>query len=382
MDLTTLLKDSGLLEGNRVWIAVFLVIFSALLFDFIQKRILRHLHGKAITTDNTWDDAMLDALRKPLSLLIWTLGITFAVQIMAQNTPIFMMALPVRDVGVIASITWFLVGFVKRAQKNIVDKNEKLGKPIDVTTVDAIGKLVRISIVITALLVILQTLGFSVSGVLAFGGIGGIAVGFAAKDLLSNFFGGLYIFLDRPFAVGDWIRSPDRDIEGFVEEIGWRLTRIRTFDKRPLYVPNSMFNTIALENPSRMSNRRIYETIGIRYDDAGKMSVILKDTENMLKTHPEIDQNQLLMVNFNSYGPSSLDFIVYTFTRTTVWTEYNKVKEDILLKIYDIIISHDAQVAFPTSTIHIPEGLDVKSKKTNEKEAAFKDAAETDTEKK
>ena len=91
---------------------------------------------------------------------------------------------------------------------------------------------------------------------------------FAAKDLLANFFGGLTIYLDRPFAVGDWIRSPDREIEGTVERIGWRLTLIRTFDKRPLYIPNAVFTTIAVENPSRMHNRRIYETIGIRYDDA------------------------------------------------------------------------------------------------------------------
>ena len=115
---------------------------------------------------------------------------------------------------------------------------------------------------------ILQSLGVSVSGLLAFGGIGGIAVGFAARDLLANFLGGLSIYLDRPFTVGDWIRSPDREIEGTVEEIGWRMTRIRTFDQRPLYVPNSIFASVALENPSRMNNRRIYETLGIRYEDA------------------------------------------------------------------------------------------------------------------
>ena len=83
------------------------------------------------------------------------------------------------------------------------------------------------------------------------------------------------IYLDRPFKVGDWIRSPDRDIEGTVVKIGWRLTEIRTFDQRPLYVPNSMFSTIALQNPSRMLNRRIFETIGIRYDDIHQMEAIV-----------------------------------------------------------------------------------------------------------
>ena len=118
------------------------------------------------------------------------------------------------------------------------------GDDIDETTVDAVAKLLRISVIITGVLVALQSLGYSISGVLAFGGVGGIAVGFAARDLLANFFGGLMIYMDRPFNVGEWIRSPDKEIEGTVEKIGWRLTTIRTFDKRPLYVPNSLFNNL------------------------------------------------------------------------------------------------------------------------------------------
>ncbi|MFQ5717824.1 MAG: mechanosensitive ion channel family protein, partial [Nitrospinales bacterium] len=194
-----------------------------------------------------------------------------------------------------------------------------------------------------------------ISGVLAFGGIGGIAVGFAAKDLLANFFGGLMIYLDRPFAVGDWIRSPDREIEGTVEHIGWRITRIRTFDKRPLYVPNLVFSSIAVENPQRMQNRRIYETIGIRYQDAPKMDAIVHRVKEMLLNHPEIDSNKTLIVNFNSFAPSSLDFFVYTFTKTTDWVYFHEVKQDVLLKILKIVEGEGAETAFPTSTIHLAE---------------------------
>ena len=129
----------------------------------------------------------------------------------------------------------------------------------------------------------MQLLGFSIAGILTFGGVGGIAVGFAAQDLLSNFFGWLGIYLDRPFAVGDWIRSPDREIEGTVEEIGWRVTRIRTFDNRPLYVPNSAFTNIS---PSRIQQGcligRIYETIGVRYDDAGSLEQTLCRRSNRI----------------------------------------------------------------------------------------------------
>lgn len=161
------------------------------------------------------------------------------------------------------------------------------------------------------------------------------------------------IYLDRPFKVGDWVRSNDKDIEGTVENIGWRLTCIRTFDKRPLYVPNSVFTTIGIENPSRMTNRRIYETMGIRYDDIGKMAVIVEQVKTMLLNHPEIDTEKTLIVNFNSFASSSVDFFVYTFTKTTEWVRFHEIKQDVLLKIVDIVLSNGAEFAFPTSTLHL-----------------------------
>ncbi|KAA3632535.1 MAG: mechanosensitive ion channel family protein, partial [Proteobacteria bacterium] len=248
---------------------------------------------------------------------------------------------------------WFLIRFIRRAESGIVENRESKGESVDRTAVDAVAKLLRLSVVITATLVTLQTLGFSIAGVLTFGGVGGIAVGFAAKDLLSNFFGGLTVYLDRPFSVGDWIRSPDRSIEGTVEHIGWRVTRIRTFDSRPLYVPNATFTNIALENPSRMENRRIFETVGIRYDDAGKMRDIVEDVTKMLKAHEGIDQSRTLMVNFDAFASSSLDFFIYCFTQTTNWTHYHAVKQDVLLRVLDIVERHGAECAFPTSTVHV-----------------------------
>lgn len=345
-------------SGTNRWVAqIFIIVFVALCIDLLQRRLLVKLRPKLKQTDNPWDDALVTALIRPLSLLIWVTGITFAVDVVKieADAAIFSAAEPVRKVGILVAIAWFLVRLTHNVQQSIVQLGMQSGEPYDRTTVDAIAKLIRASIFITAALVILQTLGFSISGVLAFGGIGGIAIGFAAKDLLANFFGGLMIYLDRPFSVGDWIRSPDRDIEGTVENIGWRLTTIRTFSKRPLYLPNSTFASIAVENPSRMSNRRIYETIGLRYEDAGKIVVILKDIETMLREHDEIDTSQTLMVNFNSFAASSLEFFIYTFTKTTDWISFHRIKQDILLKIEAIVSRHGAEFAFPTSTVHLPE---------------------------
>ena len=341
---------------SNIWVVqVFIVVLAVLLANFFQKRLLRRLHQHLLATNKIWDDAVVGAMRRPLNLLVWIVGIAFAAQIVQQQTDavIFDAIKPIRDVGVIACLTWFLIRMTRRVESNVIEKGRARGEEPDITTVDAIGKLVRLSFLITAILVTLQTMGYSISGVLAFGGIGGIAVGFAAKDLLANFFGGLMIYLDRPFAVGDWVRSPDREIEGTVEQIGWRLTIIRTFDKRPLYVPNAAFANIAVENPSRMSNRRIYETIGIRYEDIDKMDVIVSEVKAMLEQHPEIDTSLTLMVNFNSFATSSLDFFVYTFTKTTNWARFHEIKQDVLLQISRIIASHHAEIAFPTSTIHL-----------------------------
>ncbi|MGD8640535.1 MAG: mechanosensitive ion channel family protein [Gammaproteobacteria bacterium] len=353
------MSDFGFNLGkDTIWvIQIFVIVLAALVLDFFQRKALKRIIHKLEATSTIWDDAVAHAAQKPLSLLIWAIGIYLAASIAGQQAESVLLQYidPLRDVLVIFAITWFLIRFIKQSELRLIEVRQAKGEPVDLTTMDAIAKLLRLSVLITAVLVALQTLGFSISGVLAFGGVGGIAVGFAARDLLANFFGGLMIYMDRPFSVGDWVRSPDRNIEGTVEEIGWRLTRIRTFDKRPLYVPNSTFASIAVENPSRMSHRRIYETVGVRYDDADKLQSIIGDVVNMLKTHPEIDESQTLIVNFNEFGPSSLDFFVYTFTHTTNWIKFHEVKQDVLFKIYEIITRHGAEVAFPTSTIHVPE---------------------------
>lgn len=345
------------IDNNHWVIHVFGVVFATVLTNFILRRVLGRLYVKAQASANYWDDAVLDAGKRPLLLLVWVIGLSIAAEIIeaVSANALFEYTGLLRRIAIIALLVAFLVRFINNIEQAVIRKRALKAVDADEVTVRVIGRLLRISVLITGALVILQTLGISISGVLAFGGIGGIAVGFAAKDLLANFFGGLMIYLDRPFSIGDWVRSPDREIEGTVEDIGWRLTKIRTFDKRPLYIPNAVFTTIAVENPSRMTNRRIKETFGLRYCDAAKVREIVTEVKAMLKAHPAIDAQQTLIVNFDSLAPSSLDFFIYTFTKTTNWVEYHEVKQDVLLKIIDIIHAHGADIAFPTRTL---DGLD------------------------
>ncbi|MBB71971.1 MAG: mechanosensitive ion channel protein MscS [Legionellales bacterium] len=356
-------QNFGYFHGKGWILEVFAVVFITMLLTLLEGMVYKRLLPRLQKTKRIWDEAVCTALHKPLNVLIWLVGIMASAEVVRVSTEqpaaVFEAVNTVRNLGIIALFAWFLLRLISQAEEHCLEG--RMGsKRLDKTTINALGKITKASVMITAALVALQTLGIGISGVLAFGGIGGAAVAFSAKDLLANFFGGLIIYLDRPFAVGDWIRSPDRNIEGTVEHIGWRLCRIRTFDKRPLYVPNSLFTMISIENPSRMTNRRIKTNIGLRYDDASKVGDILPAVEAMLRNHPDIDTSQTLMVNLVEFGASSLNFMIYTFTKTTNWERYQAVQQDVFLKTIDIIEAHGAQCAFPTTTLHVPEGLQVK----------------------
>ena len=355
MDQVQVLTDS------YAWLAeAFGILLLTGIVRYAVSRVLAKAQRRADLTANVWDDAVLAAARKPLNLGIWIIGISFAVDTMGleAQAEIFSLTDQARDVAVVWLLIWFAVSFTEHAERNFVEGKHQ--HTVDATTAAAVAKLLRAAIIISGVLMALQAFGFSISGVLALGGVGGIAIGFAARSLLANFFGALMIFLDRPFSVGDWIRSPDRSIEGTVEFIGWRVTQIRTFDQRPLYVPNSVFTEVSVENPSRMHNRRIYETFGIRYDDLASMQAIAQAVKQMLESHDDIAHERTLMVNFVTFGASSLDFFVYTFTKTTDWATYHQVKQDVLLRIADIVAAHGAEFAFPTQTLHLqtPEVLE------------------------
>ncbi len=330
--------------------SVLFITLASLIAWVIWRFIYNRLSNFSEMTKFHWDDLILHALKTPISTLIWCWPATISLGLILddQVKSKFSWLATSKRLMLAAIFIWILIRLASNIENYLLQDKKR-----DETTVQAVGKVSRLIIITIGLLSVMQTLGLSLKGLLTFGGVGGLIVGLAAKDLLSNFFGGLMIYFDRPFKVGEWIRSPDREIEGTVERIGWRMTIIRTFDKRPLYVPNSVFSNIIVENPSRMKNRRIYETIGLRYQDAGKMQAIVDQVKDMLEKHPDIDAQQTLIVNFNAFGASSLDFFIYTFTETINWVRFHEVKQDVMLKVMDIIHENGADVAFPTRTLMI-----------------------------
>jgi len=323
---------------------------------FIKNKLVMFLSGVSKKTATEFDDIIIEALRKPTTYLIILVSLSLIIEklnyyhefLSSFNTSKIIYLL------IVLLVSWSLVrilgGYYDK--KSFLKNLKKEDDPILIEqTYEITIRIFKIIIIIIAALIIMQELGLSISGLLAFGGVGGLVVGLAAKDLLSNFFGGLMIYLDRPFRVGEFIKSPDRNIQGIVESIGWRLTVVRTFSKNVLYIPNSAFSNIIVENATRMTNRRINQIIGLRYDDLDKIPDIVKDVRDYLMSHEDIDQENKPIVFFKSFEASSCDFIIYAFTNTKDWREFLKVKEEILYKVSDIIKLHHASIAFPTTTI-------------------------------
>lgn len=234
----------------------------------------------------------------------------------------------------------------------------QISKGHDPTSARMIGRVLKFAAFVILVMLFGEHFGLSVSGLLAFGGVGGLAIGMASKDILSNVFSGTMLYFDRQFNIGDWISSPDRKIEGTVVEIGWRLTKIMTFDHRPLFVPNSLFSAISIENPGRMTNRRINTEIGLRYEDADKINAIVEDIRKMLHANPEIDLTQTLLVYFNAFADSSLNVMVYCFTKTTNWAKWLQVQQDVYLQIIEIVKQHGADFAYPSQTVYVHKSED------------------------
>lgn len=224
----------------------------------------------------------------------------------------------------------------------------------DKTMVQASSKVARVLLVIFSGLVFLTLRGGSIASISNFLGGSAIGVGFAAKEIISNYLSGFIIYLENKFKVGDWIYSADKKIEGTIEYIGMRTTDIRTFDKRLLTVPNGFFSSASIINASRMTNRRVLQTIGIQRTRSEVIDKITQAIRVMLQNHPGIDQSQTLMVHFVSFATSSLDINIYAFTKTKDWKTYRNVQQDVFLKSMQLIEQYGGALAFPTRVLQVP----------------------------
>jgi MscS family membrane protein len=342
-----------------ITIGQYATALGIVLISYIAKKIFAYLFIKAILpmaqkTKKEIDDRFLACLQKPAEFLVLIIGLFIAIEVLnlpsePYNLQEFATAL--LKALVILDLAWFLFNLVDMVDHYLKKWAAKTSSTLDDHLAPLLRKSMRIFIVVIAGLMAIQTFGYPITGVLASLGIGGLAFALAAKDTVSNIFGSLMIIFDRPFQVGDWIKAGD--LEGVVEEVGFRSTKIRTFAKTLISVPNNIIANTALDNYSRMPKRRIRLTVGVSYDTTPtQMREAVKRIRELLKTHPAIDQ-EFYLVNFTDFGASSLDIMVYCFTTTTVWGEYLDARQDVCLKIMDTLEDIGLEIAFPSTTVYL-----------------------------
>ncbi len=307
-------------------------------------------------------DMFVYIIHAPLIFLIWIISIGFYLEVIFKKPLSSIKTLFL--IMITGWISWILLRLLDEGEKYLINSvyigEQKIYRRYK-TTIIASARLLKIFLGIIFSLIIMQTFHIDITGIVALGGASTIVLGIAAKELLANFFGGMMILMDRQFIVGDSIKSSSQGIEGKVEYIGWRLTKIRTLENSLLYVPNSAFLTMSVENSSKRYTRRIKEIIRLKYKDLNKIELVLQEVLKMLKSHPDIDPTQMCFIGIYQFNSLAVDCLLWCFTKVTDLEDYLKVQHDVLYKISNILTQNEIEIA---STTFIDLNLDPNNNKS------------------
>lgn len=343
-----------------IHIGIALAIFLAFWISrkFLTKYIINLLSNLSKKTKTCFDNHLVEALEKPLRLFFLIFGLYLALLYLPLN-PVYNVLIS----KVFRSLLIFLtaLAFYDLAGSYTIIQNEIehiFNINMDKILIPFFSKILRFIIAALALVIIAQEWAYDVNGFIAGLGLGGLAFALAAKDTLSNVFGGIVIITDKPFSIGDWINSPS--VEGTVEDINFRSTKIRTFAQAMVTVPNATLVNEPITNWSRMGKRRINFNIGVTYSTSQeKIHHCVNEIRTMLENHPDVHP-ETIFVHFDAFADSSLNIFLYFFTKTTVWGEYLKIKEDVNFKIMEILEKEGVSMAFPSTSIYFENPLESK----------------------
>jgi len=327
-------------------------ILSLLFFLFLRKLfanlVIKILHPLASRTKTLYDDRVLSALKGPISFTFIIIGVKLFFSLLFIDnyyvkTTIYSM--------IIYNLFWAIYELTYAFRDFIYKFTGKFNPGLSYEMGNFILAVIRGLILFIGLGAILQLWGVNVAGLLAGLGIGGLALALAAKDTAANLFGSIALLLDKSIKIGEWIKIDG--VEGIVEDIGMRTTKIRTFKKSLITLPNQLIANTHIENFSRRDVRRIKMVIGLTYSTtSSQIKNILFEIKEMLKSHEGISQKNIILVNFIEFNDSSLDILVYAFTNTPRWRKYMDIKEDVSLKIMQIVEKNGASFAFPSRSLY------------------------------
>lgn len=329
------------------------IILFVLVFTIFIHLILNQLQLRFQNQQRAWALSFVSSLKKPLSVYVWVVAILCSLDILSESIlgyPISGLHL-VLKLGAVVVFGWFLLRWNDAAVKNMMVMSQNRRITMTPSKLDLMSKIITIGVILLTIFLLMDVTGSSVQTLVAFGGIGGLALAFASQQVISNFFGGIMVYITQPFSIGEVVMIPEKKIEGHIEEIGWYMTRIRNNEKRPIYVPNSIFTQTIVITPSRKSHERFFHTIGLRYSDIGVIKKVIDEIKDMLAQHAHVDHHQKVEVFFINFGPHSLIVEVSAFISATRNSDFPGIRQELLLTIADIVSKNGAAIAIPTSII-------------------------------
>ncbi|VBB09698.1 mechanosensitive ion channel mscs transmembrane-2 [Lucifera butyrica] len=329
------------------------VLFKNIFTNYIFK-FLRRMTDK---TKGMADEYLLTSFHDPLKNAIVLLGLYLAFKNYLPSSYDYVLN-KVLSSGVIilfANAVYKLVGFYAENETEI---GRLLNGKIDKILIPFFSKMIRFIIVALTFVVIASDWGYDVNGFVAGLGLGGLAFALAAKDLLANVFSGIVIIIDKPFSIGDWIKT--NDVEGTVVDINFRSTKIRMFDQALVTVPNFNLVNASIINFTKRPTRRITFNLEVTYSTPShKLQKGIERIEKLLLAHSNIDETSVV-VKFDSFGGSALQIFVYFFTKTIVWADYLNTKQDINFGIMKIMEEEGISFAFPSTSVYLETPLKIK----------------------
>lgn len=334
--------------GNII-MAILSFFFFLLLRKLFATLVIQVLHPLAKSTQNNYDERILLALKGPIAFIFIIIGVRLFFALLFLESAIINHIIS----SMIAyNLFWAFYELVNALRGLVYHFTSRFNPELSYEVGNFILAILKGIIMVIGLGTILEVWGINIGGLIAGLGIGGLAFALAAKDTAANLFGSIALLLDKSIRLGEWIKIGD--VEGTVEDIGMRTTKIRSFGKSLITLPNQMIANSPIENFSRRGIRRIKMTLGVTYStSAGQMQNILIDIKEMLKNHEGIAQKETMLVNFTSFDDSSMGIFIYTFTNTSNWQAYMDIKEDVNLKIMEIIEKNGSEFAFPSQSLYI-----------------------------
>jgi MscS family membrane protein len=335
------------------WIGLALLALVAWLLARILMAILRRVVRPLLDrTETKIDETLFQVLLPPLRLIAWIFLFTLGSLSLRLSVPAYSFMATLEKALVLVAITWLAVRSVDVLSALVQERLEQTDRKTATAVIPLGRRAVKVALLAFALIAVLQNLGVHVTGLIAGLGVGGLAVALAAQKTVANLFGGVSLITDQPVRVGDFCRYGG-DKLGTIEEIGLRSTRVRTLDRTLVTVPNSEFSEIHIENFAVRDQIRLLAMLGLRYETTpDQLRYVLTELRQLLVAHPTVSESPA-RVRFVGFGAHSLDLEIFAYVLTGDWNEFLKIREDIFLRIMDIIHSAGTGFAFPSQTLYL-----------------------------